>query len=96
VSCRPDLPLPVEVLSCLFGGLFLAKLVAAHRAGRLKFFGVHARLRTFKAYLAPLRKIEWGGLCEEAVRRAAGCAGLSFALNHRVAISNLVPIQPRS
>jgi hypothetical protein len=67
-----------------------------HRAGRLKFFGVHARLRTFKAYLAPLRKIEWGGLCEEAVRRAAGCAGLSFALNHRVAISNLVPIQPRS
>ena len=49
-------------LSCLFRGLFLAKLVAAHRAGRLKFFGVHARLdniRVFKAYLAPLREIDW-------------------------------------
>src|SRR5713226_8557409 len=62
VSCRPDFILPVEVLSCLFRGLFLAKLVATHRAGRLKLFGVHARLddiRTFKAYLAPLRKIDW-------------------------------------
>ena len=62
VSCRPDFILPVEVLSCLFRGLFLAKLVAAHRAGCLKFFGVHAHLddiRTFKAYLAPLRKSDW-------------------------------------
>ena len=60
VACRPDFILPVKVLSCLFQGLFLAKLVAAHRAGRLKFFGVHARLnniKAFKAYLAPLRKI---------------------------------------
>src|ERR1700730_19294595 len=62
VACRPDFILPVEVLSCLFRGRFLAKLVAAHRAGRLQIFGVHARLdniRTFKAYLAPLRKIDW-------------------------------------
>src|SRR5450756_1504027 len=62
IGCRPNFILPVEVLSCLFRGLFLAKLVAAHRAGRLKFFGVHARLnniRACKAYLAPLRKIEW-------------------------------------
>src|SRR6202162_5712110 len=62
VPCRPDFILPVAVLSCLFRGLFLAKLVAAHKAGRLKFFGLHARLdniRAFKAYLAPLRKIDW-------------------------------------
>src|SRR6266851_1299323 len=55
VPCRPDFILPVKVLSCLFRGLFLAKLVAAHRAGRLKFFGVHARLdniRVFNAYLS--------------------------------------------
>jgi hypothetical protein len=61
VSCRPNFILPVPVLSCLFRGLFLAKLRAAYRAGRLKFFGVHAYLddaRAFKAYLAPLRKIE--------------------------------------
>src|SRR5882757_5434734 len=31
VPCRPDFILPVAVLSCLFRGLFLAKLVAAHR-----------------------------------------------------------------
>ena len=39
VPCRPDFILPVKVLSRLFRGLFLAELVAAHRAGRLKFFG---------------------------------------------------------
>ena len=52
----------MPVLSRLFRGLFLAKLRAARQAGCLKFFGVHAHLddaRAFKAYLAPLRKIEW-------------------------------------
>ena len=60
VSGRPRFLLPVPVLSRLFRGLFLAKLRAAHQAGHLKFFGVHAHLddaRAFKAYLAPLRKI---------------------------------------
>src|ERR1700716_521786 len=37
VSCRPNFFLPVQVLSRLFRGLFLAKLRAAHRAGRLNF-----------------------------------------------------------
>src|SRR5260221_618985 len=62
VSCRPNFFLPVQVLSRLFRGLFLAKLRAAHQAGRLKFFGAHAHLddgRAFKAYLAPLRNSEW-------------------------------------
>ena len=39
VSCRPGFFLPVRVLSRLFRRLFLDKLVAAHAAGRLKFFG---------------------------------------------------------
>jgi hypothetical protein len=42
-------------------GIVPGQALAAHRAGRLKFFGVHARLdniRTFKAYLARLRKID--------------------------------------
>jgi hypothetical protein len=30
--------------------LFLAKLVAAHRAGRLEFFGVRARLDNIRAF----------------------------------------------
>jgi len=62
VSCRPNFLLSVKVLSRLFRELFLAKLRAAHQAGRLKFCGGHAHLddaNAFKAYLAPLRKIEW-------------------------------------
>jgi predicted phage terminase large subunit-like protein len=62
LSCKPHFLLPVQVLSRLFRGLSLAKLRAALQAGRLKFFGDHADLddaRAFKAYLAPLRKIEW-------------------------------------
>ena len=37
-------------------------LVAAHHAGRLQFFGDHVRLAdkaAFKAYLRPLRDIDW-------------------------------------
>ena len=62
VSCRPNFLLPVKVLSRLFRGLFLAKLRAAHQAGRLKFFGGHGHLddaKAFKAHLTPLRNIEW-------------------------------------
>jgi hypothetical protein len=32
------------VLTKVFQGLMLAKLLAAHKAGRLTFFGQHARL----------------------------------------------------
>jgi hypothetical protein len=62
ISCRPGFFLPVRVLSRLFRRLFLAKLVAAHDAGRLQFFGDHANLAeryAFTAYVAPLRRAEW-------------------------------------
>src|SRR4249919_1714620 len=62
VSCRPNFFLPVRVLSRLFRRLFLEMLVAAHDAGRLQFFGDHGRLAdkaAFKAYLRPLREIDW-------------------------------------
>jgi hypothetical protein len=61
VSCRPGFFLPVRVLSRLFRRLLLGKLLAAHQAGRLAFFGDHAPLaepRAFAAFLAPLRKTE--------------------------------------
>ena len=61
-SCRPGFFLPVRVLSRLFRRLFLEKLLAAHKADRLKFFGEHAHLadaQSFAAYLARLRKTEW-------------------------------------
>ena len=62
VSCRPGFFLHVRVLSKLFRRLFLERLSAAHDAGRLQFFGEHARLAeqgALAAYLAPLRKIKW-------------------------------------
>jgi hypothetical protein len=40
VSCRPGFFLSVRVLSRLFRRLLLGKLLAAHQAGRLAFFGV--------------------------------------------------------
>jgi hypothetical protein len=61
VSCRPGFFLPVRVLSRLFRRLFLDRLLAAHAADRLKFFGTHAALadpHAFAAYLAPSRKAE--------------------------------------
>jgi hypothetical protein len=91
VSCRPGFFLPVHVLSRLFRRLLLEKLVAAHVAGELQFFGNHAPLtnaQAFDAYLAPLRNTEWvvyskrpfGGP-EEVLRYLA-------RYTHRVAISN--------
>ena len=66
-------------------------LVAAHHAGRLKFFGDHVRLAdkaAFKAYLTPLRDIDW------VVYAKAPFAGPKQVLRylsrytHRIAISN--------
>jgi Transposase zinc-binding domain/Putative transposase len=44
IACRPRYFLTVEVLSALFRRLFLEMLLAAHRAGRLQFFGDHVAL----------------------------------------------------
>jgi hypothetical protein len=97
VSCRANFFLAVRVLSRLFRGLFLAKLRAAHQAGRLEFFGTHAHLddaRAFKAYLAPLRKIEWVVYSKRPPGQARGLGGPEAVLaylsryTHRVAISN--------
>ena len=61
IACRPRFFLSVDVLSRLFRRLFLERLTAAYRAGRLEFFadqaGVAAPAR-FKAYVAALRKLE--------------------------------------
>src|SRR5580765_3448493 len=62
IACRPRYFLTVEVLSALFRRLFLQKLLAAHQAGRLQFFGDLVALAdkaAFKAYLKPLRNIDW-------------------------------------
>src|ERR1700716_4332684 len=62
ISCKPNFLLPVRVLSKLFRRLMLERLLAAHQAGSLRFFGSHAHLvdaKAFAAFLAPLSKKRW-------------------------------------
>jgi hypothetical protein len=97
VSCRPGFFLPVRVLSRLFRRLFLDKLVAAHDAGRLQFFGDHAPVAepaAFAAYLAPSRKAEWVVYAKrppELLSKGGGPEAVLAYLSrytHRVAIAN--------
>jgi hypothetical protein len=91
VSCRPRFFLHVRVLSRLFRRLFLEKLVAAHEAGDLQFFGAHTRLaeqRAFAAYLAPLRKIKWVVYAKPPLAGPKAVLTYLARYTHRVAISN--------
>src|SRR5438477_204858 len=91
MACRPGFFLPVRVLSRLFRRLFLEKLVAAHAAGRLKFFGNHAALtaaQAFTAYLAPLRKTEWVVYAKKPFGGPQAVLAYLSRYTHRVAISN--------
>jgi Putative transposase len=83
--------LPVRVLSRLFRRLFLSKLLAAHQAGRLAFFGDHAVLaepRAFAAFLAPLRKTEWVVYSKKPFAGPHAVLAYLSRYTHRVAISN--------
>jgi putative transposase/transposase-like zinc-binding protein len=91
VSCRPGFFLPVRVLSRLFRRLFLEKLVAAHQAGELQFFGNHAALtntKAFAAYLAPLRNRKWVVYCKRPFGGPEEVLRYLARYTHRVAISN--------
>jgi ssDNA-binding Zn-finger/Zn-ribbon topoisomerase 1 len=91
VVCRPGFFLPVRVLSRLFRRLFLDKLVAAHQAGQLQFFGKHAPLtdrQAFAAYLAPLRNSEWVVYSKRPFGGPKDVLRYLARYTHRVAISN--------
>ncbi|MEN8176261.1 MAG: IS91 family transposase [Pseudomonadota bacterium] len=91
ISCRPRFFLPVQVLSRLFQRLFLEKLAASHQAGRLQFFGEHARLAeqgAFAAYLAPLRKIKWVVYAKPPFGGPEAVLAYLSRYTHRVAIAN--------
>jgi hypothetical protein len=91
VSCRPGFFLPVRVLSRLFRRLFLKKLLAAHEAGRLQFFGNHAPLadaQAFATYLAPLRRAEWVVYSKRPFGGPEAVLAYLSRYTHRVAISN--------
>jgi Putative transposase/Transposase zinc-binding domain len=91
VACRPGFFLPVRVLSRLFRRLFLKALTAAHKAGRLNFFGDHARLanpQAFAAYLAPTRTTEWVVYAKRPFGGPAAVLAYLSRFTHRVAIAN--------
>jgi hypothetical protein len=91
VSCRTGFFLPVRVLSRLFRRLFLERLLAAHQANRLKFFGDHAALadaQTFAANLAPLRRTEWVVYAKRPGGGPQAVLAYLSRYTHRVAIAN--------
>jgi hypothetical protein len=91
VSSRPRYLLPVPVLSALFRRLLLKKLVAAHTAGELQFFGKHTKLsdsKAFAAYLRPLRNSDWVVYCKDPFGGPQEVLRYLARYTHRVAISN--------
>ncbi|HEX5685260.1 MAG TPA: IS91 family transposase [Ideonella sp.] len=91
IACRPGFFLPVRVLSRLFRRRFLEALLAAHREGRLKFFGEHSSLAdadTFARWLAPLRECEWAVYAKRPFAGPDAVLAYLSRYTHRVAISN--------
>ncbi len=91
VSCRPGFFLAVRVLSRLFRRLFLEKLVAAHEAGNLRFFGKLRHLadsQAFARHLSPLRKLEWVVYAKRPFAGPEAVLAYLSRYTHRVAISN--------
>ncbi len=91
VACRRGFFLPVRVLSRLFRRRFLEELQRLHAGGKLKFFGQHAPLadlRAFKAWLAPMRQVEWVVYAKRPFAGPKAVLAYLSRYTHRVAISN--------
>jgi hypothetical protein len=91
VAAKPRFFLPVRLLSKLFRRLILEKLVAAHAAGRLQFFGTHAHLASakgFATFLAPLRKKRWFVYAKHPFAGPKAVLAYLSRYTHRIAISN--------
>jgi hypothetical protein len=91
ISSRSNFLVHVRVLARLFRGKFLAMLTQAHVEGCLKFFNTHAGLadkRTFKRFLAPLRRIKWVVYCKDPFAGPKQVLHYLSRYTHRVAISN--------
>ena len=81
----------MEVLSALFRRRMLEMLKAAHDADRLRFFGDNAHLAdtvAFKAWLAPLREIDWFVYAKRPFAGPEQVLAYLSRYTHRVAISN--------
>ena len=91
IAARPSFFLPVLALSKLFRRLMLQKLIAAHKADKLTFFGEHARLagsNAFATFLAPLRTTRWFVYSKRPFAGPKAVLAYLARYTHRVAISN--------
>ena len=91
VACKPGFFLSVRVLSRLFRRRFLEELQAAHRRGRLQFFGEHAALAdasAFAQWLTPLRQCEWVVYAKRPFAGPEAVLAYLSRYTHRVAIAN--------
>ena len=91
IATKPNFFLPVLVLSRLFRRLMLEKLAAAHKAGKLTFFGAHAHLaddKAFAAFLAPLKRTRWFVYSKRPFAGPKAVLAYLARYTHRVAISN--------
>ena len=91
IAAKSNFFLPVLVLSKLFRRLMLEKLVAAHKAGKLIFFGEHAHLagdKAFAAFLAPLKRTRWFVYAKRPFAGPKAVLAYLSRYTHRVAISN--------
>ena len=91
VSCRSRFFLPWLVLAKLFRRLMLEKLLAAHAANQLQFFGQHSHLAeraAFTAFLAPRRLTKWYVYGKRPFGGPKAVLAYLSRYTHRVAISN--------
>jgi putative transposase len=91
IAARPNFFLPVLVLSRLFRRLMLEKLVAAHEAGKLAFFGAHAHLadaKAFTGFLTRIKRTRWFVYTKRPFAGPKAVLAYLARYTHRVAISN--------
>jgi hypothetical protein len=91
IAAKANFLLPVLVLSKLFRRLMLAKLAAAHAAGKLVFFGEHAHLagdKAFATFLKPLKRTRWFVYSKRPFAGPKAVLAYLSRYTHRVAISN--------
>jgi hypothetical protein len=91
IACRRGFFLPVRVLSRLFRRLFLDKLCAAHKVGKLRFFNDLAALaetKTFAETMTPLRRTEWIVYAKKPFAGPGQVLAYLSRYTHRIAISN--------
>jgi Putative transposase/Transposase zinc-binding domain len=91
VASRSNFLVHVNVLARLFRGKMLAMLMDAHNSGQMTFLNAHAGLaekRTFKRFIAALRRIHWVVHCKAPFAGPEQVLRYLSRYTHRVAISN--------